>query len=61
MATLRLEHSRAFSELKSSLASAGTLGYFDDARTLIIADASSFRLILTKYLFRNSKEKQELE
>ena len=35
------EQRRAFNELKSRLASAETLGYFDkDVRTLIIADAS---------------------
>ena len=55
------EQRRAFSELKSRLASAETLGYFDkDARTLIIADLMHAQLVLALYLFKNNKEVREL-
>ena len=52
------EQRKAFNELKSRLASAETLGYFNkDARILIIADAS--QSVLARYLFKNNKEERE--
>ena len=58
---IRDEQRRAFNELKSRLAGAETLGYFDkDARTLIIADLMHAQLVLALYLFKNNKEVREL-
>ena len=58
---IRDEQRGAFNELKSRLASAETLGYFDkDARTLIIADLMHAQLVLALYLFKNNKEVREL-
>ena len=55
------EQRRAFNELKSRLASAETLGYFDkDARTLKIADLMHAQLVLALYLFKNNREVREL-
>ena len=45
------EQRRAFNELKSRLASAETLGYFDMMHA---------QLVLALYLFKNNKEVREL-